>query len=126
MAELKIGLEHSITYKVEEKDSALKVGSGLVDVFATPSLIALCEKTCSEMVKDYLQVGQVTVGSDVQIKHSAPSKIGATVKAKAQLIGIDGRKLYYRVVVIDGTNIVAIGSHTRFIVDKQRFMDKLK
>lgn len=125
MAELKIGLEHSIEYTVQPKDSAKEVGSGLVDVYATPALIALCEKTCADMVAPYLEPGQVTVGCEVQIKHAAASKIGAKVKAKAQLVAIDGRKLFYRVVVMDSQKIAAIGQHTRFIVDKERFMSKL-
>ena len=125
MKELKIGLDHAIEYKVEDKDSAARVGSGLVDVFATPALIALCEKTCSQMVQDCLEPGCVTVGCDVQIKHSAPTKIGGVVKCKAQLIGIDGRKLFYRIAVIEGQKIVALGQHTRFIVNKEKFLSKL-
>ena len=122
---LTIGKELSVTYKVQDKDSAIKVGSGLVDVFATPSMLALMEKTCSDCVKDQLEPGQVTVGMQVNLNHSAPSKIGAEVKCSCQLANIDGRKLTFRVVVMDNGRIVGLASHTRCIVDKEKFMSKL-
>jgi len=125
MEELKIGLQHSITYKVTPNDSAIKVGSGLVDVYATPALIALCEKTCSELAAKCLPEGDVTVGSEIHITHSAPSKIGATVKCTVQLIEIQGRKLHFRMVVSDDGRMVALGQHFRVIVNKEKFMSKL-
>ena len=123
---LSIGKEHSISYKVEPKDSAKVVGSGLVDVFATPAMLGLMERCCSDCVKDELEPGQVTVGMQVNLNHSGPSKIGAEVKCSCQLVGIDGRKLSFRVVVMDNGRIVGLASHTRCIVDKEKFMSKLK
>ena len=122
---LTIGMQHSIVYKVEPKDSAIKVGSGLVDVFATPAMLALMEKTCSDCVKNDLEPGQVTVGMQVNLNHSGPSKIGSEVKCSCQLVNIDKRKLTFRVAFIDNGRLVGLASHTRCIVDKEKFMSKL-
>jgi len=121
-----IGTIKNETHIVSESESAAKVGSGLVDVYATPSLIALCEKVCSDLVKPWLEQGQVTVGTEINIKHLAASKIGTEVKCIAQLISVDGRKLSFRIVAYEKEKMIALGNHTRCIVDKQRFLDKLK
>jgi len=125
MQELKIGLEHSITHRVTPEESALKVGSGLVDVYATPALIALCEKCCSELAATCLPEGDVTVGSEIHVNHNAPSKIGAEVKCSCQLIEVQGRKLHFRFYVHDNGQLVALGQHFRVIVNKDKFMSKL-
>jgi len=120
-----IGTIKTESHIVNENESAAKVGSGLVDVYATPSLVALCEKICSDLVKNWLEPGQVTVGMEINLKHTAASKIGAEVKCTAQLIKVDGRKLHFRLAGFEGEKMICLGNHTRCIVDKQRFLDKL-
>lgn len=122
---LAIGLTHSNLHIVKPEESAAKVGSGLVDVYATPAMIALCEKVASETVQPDLAENEVTVGTEVHINHTNAVKIGKEVKCTAQLIKIEGRKLTFRLVVTSEGKLIGLGQHMRYIVDKQRFIDKL-
>lgn len=124
--ELKEGLVFEQTITVTPDMSAMKVGSGLVDVFATPSMIAFIEKTCSDGITNYLEKGKVTVGVEINAKHVAPSKIGTNVKCVARILKIEKNKILFTVVIIDNDKIVGTASHTRCIVDKAEFLAKVK
>ena len=119
---LAIGLTHSNLHVVKPEESAAKVGSGLVDVYATPAMIALCEKTASETVQPDLAENEVTVGTEIHINHTNAVKIGKEVKCTAQLIKIEGRKLEFTVSAESKGETIGKGTHLRFIVDKEKFM----
>lgn len=118
------GLCHSETLVVEHKDTAAVYGSGSLEVFATPAMIALMEKTCLESVNDKIGAGNTTVGISVNIKHLKASPIGATIRCESNLIEVDRRRLVFEVKCSDGETLIGEGIHERFVVDSEKFMEK--
>ena len=118
------GLSHSTMLTVEHKDTAAVYGSGSLEVFATPAMIAMMEKTCLECVNDKIGEGNTTVGISVNIKHLKASPIGATIHCEAKLIEVDRRRLVFEVKCLEGETVVGEGLHERFVVDSQKFMSK--
>ena len=109
---------------VTEENTASAVGSGGLDVFATPSLIALAEKTAFQSVLPYLEEGQGTVGTHIDIKHIAATPVGMKVFCETELIEVDKvkhRRLVFSVNVYDEVEKIAEGTHERFIIDSDRF-----
>lgn len=119
------GLTYSETITVTPEMSAIKVGSGLVDVFATPSMIALIEKTCSDAIKNCLQPNEVTVGIEINTKHVAASKIGASIKCDVSVVDVIKNRVFFNTTVTDNGKVVGTATHVRCIVDKQRFINTL-
>lgn len=111
--------------QVEWKDTAKAYGSGLVEVFATPAMIALMENTAHSSVQPYLPEGQVTVGSEVNIRHLKATPLGATVYGTSELLQIEGRKLTFKIEAYDMQGLIGAGTHTRYIIDIERFMAAL-
>ena len=98
--------------------------SGALEVFATPAMISLMEETCWKMIQPELEEGLGSVGTKVDVSHLAPSAIGMTVMCEATLINIDGRKLTFEVVCSDENGMVGMGTHERFIINNEKFMQK--
>lgn len=118
------GLRHRETLVVEHKDTAAVYGSGALEVFATPAMIALMEKTCLESVADKIGIGDTTVGIAVNIKHLKASPIGANIRCEAELVEVDRRRLVFEVKCFEGETLVGEGIHERFVVDSEKFMSK--
>ncbi len=106
--------------------SAARVGSGLVDVFATPMLVALVEQTCYESVLPHLEEGQGTVGTLVNISHLSATPIGKRVWCDSELTEVDRRRLVFHVKAYDECGLIGEGTHERFVIDTAKFMGKLK
>ena len=106
--------------------SAARVGSGLVDVFATPMLVALVEQTCYESVLPFLGEGEGTVGTLVNVSHTSATPIGKRVWCDSELVEVDRRRLVFRVKAFDEAGPIGEGTHERFVIDMERFMEKLK
>ncbi len=107
---------------VTEENTAKAVGSGSLDVFATPMMIALMERAACECLADGLEPGQTSVGTKVSIGHTAASPVGAAITATAVIIGMDGRMIEFEVSANDGKGEIGRGTHERFIVDSERFI----
>lgn len=125
--EIKIpaGVSHSREITVSETDSACRFGSGLVNVFATPALIALLESVALESIQNLLPTGYTSVGSEVNMKHLKATPIGNKVKADTYLKSFDGRKLVFELHAWDDNGLIGIGTHTRVIVEEKLFMQKI-
>ena len=121
---VKIGIKGRLEETVTPEMSAARVGSGLVDVFATPMMIALIEKTCNESVLPYLDEGQGTVGTLVNVTHTAATPIGMRVWCESELVEVDRRKLVFKVKAFDEYGSIGEGSHERFIIDTAKFAAK--
>ncbi len=119
------GLRHCETLVVEHKDTAAVYGSGALEVFATPAMIALMEKTCLMSVRDKIGEGNTTVGIAVNIKHLKASPVGATIRCEAELTEVDRRRLVFKVQCFEGENLIGEGIHERFVVESAKFMAKL-
>jgi len=126
MENINIGIKGRCEQIVTFNDTASKYGSGLLPVFATPALIALMEKTSMESVMPYLEKNRNTVGIEVNVKHLKATPIGIKVTCESHLINVDGNKLYFNVRVFDNEGEIGIGTHARFIVDTEKFMNKFK
>ena len=110
---------------VSQANSAATMGSGDLEVFATPAMVALMENAAMNAVAQALPQGSTTVGAEMNTTHIKPSPIGARVQATATLMAVEGRKLTFAVEACDGAGSIGRGTHVRFIVDKERFMAKL-
>ncbi len=122
---LEPGLKGEITLVVEEQHTAAAYGSGLVPVLSTPHLVALLESAAKEAVQPYLKEGQSTVGTLVQVRHLAATPVGMQVRACAELLEVDGRRLRFRVEAWDEREKIGEGEHERFIIDWERFMARV-
>lgn len=122
---MEIGLTYTSTTTVCQANTARTLGSGDMDVFATPAMVALMENAAMNAVTTALAEGQTTVGTQVETSHIKASALGATITATATLTAIEGRKLSFAVEAHDGTTLIGSGTHTRFIVDRDRFLAKL-
>lgn len=125
MKELEVGMKHKIEYKVAMSDSASAIGSGLLEVYSTPAMIALMEKCSMELVQSYLESGQGTVGISVNIKHLKATKIGEIVSAEAELLEIDGKRFRFKLNVSEGQTLIGTGEHERFTIDENKFIKNL-
>ena len=109
---------------VTDANSAKTMGSGTLDVFATPALVALAEKTCWMSVAAALDEGCGTVGTRLELEHSAPTPVGMTVTCESELTAVEGRKLVFKVSLYDEKGPVGGGVHERFVVNDAKFAAK--
>lgn len=105
---------------VGKADTALAVGSGNLEVFATPMLTALMEKAAVSALD--LEEGQTSVGTSLNIRHTSATPVGVMVRAEAFVVGEDGQTLKFNVVAYDSEGKIGEGQHERVIVDSGRFM----
>ena len=123
--ELKKGLSSQSSVTVSAGNTAAAMGSGDLDVFATPAMVALMENAAMSAVADELPEGSTTVGAMMNTTHIKPSAVGDTVSATAVLKEVEGRKLTFEVRAQDSKGVIGEGTHVRYIVDKEKFMSKL-
>lgn len=123
---MNIGLSFTATTTVNQNNTAKALGSGDMDVFATPAMVALMENAAMTAVAPYLEAGQTTVGTQITTSHIKASALGATITATATLTAVDGRSLTFAITAREGDKVIGEGTHTRFIVDRERFLAKLK
>ena len=121
---LETGIKGTGTVTVNEENTAKAMGSGTLDVFATPALIALMEETCWRSVANELEEGCGTVGTLLEIKHTAPTPVGMKVTCESVLTEVDGRRLVFEVTAHDAKGVVGEGSHERFIIQNEKFQAK--
>lgn len=122
---LEIGLTHTSNLVVADGNTAIALGSGDMPVLATPAMMALMENAAMLAVASELEDGETTVGGHIESSHLRPTPVGTEVAATATLEKIDGRKLYFKIVVRQGETIIGEGTHLRFIVNREKFLSKL-
>ena len=125
MAEIKPGLKARIDKVVVREMTASHIGSGSVPVLSTPMMIAFMEEASHAAVAPHLPAGQSTVGTIVNIKHLAATPLGMKFYAEAELIEVDRRRLRFKVATYDEKEKVGEGEHERFIIDIDRFAERL-
>ena len=121
---LETGIKGTKTVTVNEANTAKTMGSGTLDVFATPALIALMEETSWRSVADQLEDGCGTVGTLLEIRHTAPTPIGMDVTCESELVEVDGRRLVFTVQAHDAKGLVGEGRHERFVIQNEKFQAK--
>jgi len=123
--EFKIGTEKEIEILVTPNDSAKSYGSGLIEVFATPAMVALMEKTALQLVMPFLEEGMNTVGTEISVKHVKATPMGKRVQSYAKLIEANGPKLVFEVEAYDEDGLIGKGIHKRYVINEQEFMNSL-
>jgi fluoroacetyl-CoA thioesterase len=114
------------TLLVEKAHSAREIGSGDMDVLATPMLIALMEAAALAAVQTYLAAGWSTVGTRVDVEHLRATPLGGKVTAEATLMKRDNRLLEFAVEAHDSFGLVGQGKHQRFIINQDKFLKKIQ
>ncbi len=123
---LEIGLRGEATMQVTHEKTAEAWGSGDVPVFGTPSLVALLETAAVDAVAGRLEAGETTVGTWLDVAHLAATPVGLDVRAEAELIAVEGRKLTFTVVAHDTREKIGECRHQRVIVSRDRFLAKVQ
>jgi len=121
---MKIGISGKKVITVTEDMTAKSLGSGELSVYATPSMIALMENTAYKSVSEYLEDGQGTVGTLMNVKHLSATPVGMEVICESKLVEIDRKKLVFEVKAYDKSGCIGEGLHERFIIDNKKFTAK--
>lgn len=123
-AEIRPGLSGEAARTVTAADLASAIGSGRLDVFGTPAMLGLIELAAVNAVDHLLPDGSTTVGTRLDVRHLAPSPLGIEVRARAELVAVDGRKLTFQVTAFDRVEQIGEGTHERAIVDAARLLGR--
>ncbi len=121
---IEVGIKGKKEYVVTKELTAAAVGSGLLEVYGTPYMIALMEETCHTSVEEFLEDGQGTVGISIEIKHTAATPVGMKVWCESELIEVDGKRMVFSLKTFDEVGPIGEGTHQRFIIDNEKFMRK--
>ena len=124
MSNLKTGIKGEASVTVNDSNTAVAYGSGGVSVFATPAMIGLMEKAALSSVDPLLESGLTTVGTRIEVQHLAATPIGMNVAAVSELVEVDGKRLLFTVEARDDLELVGKGTHERYIVPMQKFLDR--
>jgi predicted thioesterase len=121
---LKAGIKGKKEITVTQELTAKAMGSGTLDVFATPAMIALMENTAFESVAAELEPGSGTVGTALNVKHVSATPVGMKVTCETELVKVDGRALTFSVKAYDEAGLIGEGEHERFIIFEEKFQAK--
>lgn len=123
---LEKGLSAQSRMTVSADNTARAMGSGDMDVFATPAMVALMENAAMRAVAAALPEGSTTVGSEMNASHLKPSGLGTEIVATAVLTQVEGRKLTFTVGARDAEGMIGEGEHVRFVVDREKFLARVR
>lgn len=124
MQGLTTGVRASVSTDVTKEHTALSVGSGSLSVFATPMMAALMEKAACEALAPFLEDGETTVGTELNIQHTAATPVGMTVTAEAEVTAVNGREITFSVTARDSAGGIGSGTHKRFVVNAAKFQSR--
>ena len=124
--ELIPGLNATVEIVVGTRDTAAHVGSGRIGVLATPILVTLLESAALQAVERFMSPGRQTVGTRLDIAHTAATPVGMRVRAHAELLKVEGRKLTFRLHADDEGEPIAEGTHERLIISVERFDQRMQ
>lgn len=122
---LRAGLIAEASAIVNEARSAIALGSGSVPVFATPAMVALMEQAADRCAQAAIPDTSITLGTHIDVAHVAPTPLGGRVSARAEITAVEGRLIRFAVTAHEGEKIIGRGTHTRMVVDRERFLAKL-
>lgn len=123
---LEKGLSARSDATVTAENTAVAMGSGDMQVFATPAMVALMEHAAMSAVASALPEGSTTVGAEMNCTHIKPSGLGAIITATAVLTEVEGRKLTFNVGARDAEGMIGEGVHIRYVVDRTKFLAKVR
>lgn len=121
---LTVGAQGEKRERVTEENTAIRFGSGSIAVYATPAMVGLMEGAAMQAIEGQLPEGASTVGIELRVRHTAATPVGMAVRATAELMEIDGRRLVFAVKAFDEKEEIGSGVHERFVVNVERFLQK--
>ena len=121
---MKVGIKNQIKKTVVEGLTAKVMGSGRLDVFATPAMVAMMEEATHTSVETELEEGQGTVGTSMTVSHLAATPVGMEVTCESELVEVDGRKLVFEIKAMDEAGLIGEARHERFIIENEKFLAK--
>lgn len=124
--ELKPGLTGTAEIVVGTRDTAPHVGSGKIGVLATPIMVNLMEAAALQAVERFMPPGHQTVGTHLDVRHFAATPVGMRVRARAELVRVDGRTLTFRIGAEDERETIGEGAHERLIINVERFDQRMQ
>ncbi len=124
--EIKIGTKGYKEDFVRKENTAAAIGSGAVEVFATPAMIALMENAALDAIAPFLEENQSSVGTNISTSHLAASPLGIRVWATAEVIEVDRRRIVFAVKAFDENEMIGEGTHERFVIQTDKFLAKAK
>ena len=131
-ATLCTGLAHEFSYQVPVGKTVPHVYPeselfrSMPEVFATAYMVGLIEWACLEALRPHLEPGEQSVGTDIRVSHNAATPPGFIVKVGVVVEKVEGRRISFRVDVHDGVESISSGTHERFVIDRQRFLEKVE
>jgi fluoroacetyl-CoA thioesterase len=126
MKQIQPGLSAEKKITVTAALGAVQMGSGRLEVYATPAMVALMEAAAVAAIEPLLAEGQASVGVDLAVKHLAATPIGQQVRAKAVVTGVDGRQVRFTLRAWDEREQIGAGTHTRYVIDIKRFEQRVR
>lgn len=126
MASIEVGMTGQATLWVEDRHSAQFWGSGSLPVFATPAMVALMEAAAVNAIEVGLTAEETSVGTALQVTHSAATPLGVQVRANAEVVRVEGRQVDFKVSAYDSAGLIGEGTHQRVVVNSARFMQKVE
>lgn len=122
---IRAGLTGEKTVEVTAELTAQHLGSGGLAVYATPAMIALMEAAAVAAIDPLLGEGQASVGTAINVRHVAATPLGHTVRAQAEVTGVEGRQVTFSVQAWDEQELIGEGTHTRVVIDVGRFSERV-
>ena len=122
--EIKTGRFREACTAVTAANTARAMSSGCLEVFATPAMCCLMEQAASELMDSLLEEGSTSVGTALNVAHTAATPVGMQVRAVAEITGVEGRRISFKVTAFDEAGEIGSGTHERFIVFKEKFQQK--
>jgi len=121
-----IGTRGETTFVVETQHCIEFAADGMPAVLSTPNLIGILERTARLAIEPFLETDERSVGVEIELRHLAPSPLGAKVTASARVIGVTGRLVDYQIEARDGHELIARGIHKRAVVRTGSFSERVK
>jgi len=121
---VKIGIKGRQEEIVTAEKLAKNVGSGIVGVYATAMMVALMEKASLMSLEPYLEPGEGTVGTQVNVSHCSATPLGMKVWAESEVVGVEGRRIFLTVKAFDEAGLIGEGTHERFVINMEKFHAK--
>ena len=120
-----LGLAREQTFTVDPENTAYHLGSGASRVLATPWMIAFMERTAHNLLTCCLPPGSSSVGTHLDVRHLAPTPQGGTVRVRAEVLTVEGKKVTFALEAWDDMEKVGEGRHERAVIDEERFLRRV-
>jgi len=123
---IQVGRTREEKFQVAQEHAAIHVGNGGSYVLATPAMIAFMERVAYRLLAESLPDGESSVGILVNVRHLAPTPVGATVRVQAEIISVADSQVTFSVKAWDQVEMIAEGSHQRVVINEARFLRRVE